>query len=345
MAVALVAGPIFPTAIWLGSYVLLSRLVGEPIASLAYPLGFGALVGGWLTCGAFLWGMFRGGATKSKRGLWIGSAWLTLLGVVLLTPLSLSVGVWGAIGEASFPGERLVSSVSSRYFLKAGRVAYSQAGTCMSSCEAVVGADPDSFRPIGERFAVDIRKVYCEALPLREEKPENFRVLAGDYARGSQGIYFGCERLPADADSFTTTAFTFESNPLHFGRDSKDIYCKNRRIAASSAHFVPLQFEGYYGDDTDVYQMVDCTPLRVERSTFEFVLYLDGTPTGDARDAHKVVSFFTDISKADPATFRYPCAGENKGVYAMDSQHVYHLHRAIQGAHPLSFAWPSDCHP
>jgi hypothetical protein len=338
LTIALLAGPVVPPLTFVASYWLLTW-IGEPLALLTFPLGLLVFVFAWPITACFF-----NGAFKKTRGL---QREITtsgaVLGALLVAPVLYSVAAWFPIAYGSSPGQPISPGPSPSYFARRGHVVYSSSGNCMVSCDTIAGANPKAFKQIGKHFAVAAERVYCEERILSGERPADFHVLRGDYARGRLGVYFLCKRLPAEAQSFEVHEFTFESKREHFGLDAKHIYCEGAQLGPRAPDFGPLEHDGYYANGTSVYEMSRCRRISDDRATFAFVRHTDGTFTSVARDAHHVISIFSDFANADPNSFRFPCSGEHKDEYAVDAQHVFRWTRVIPGAHPSTFPFPSDC--
>jgi DKNYY family len=203
-------------------------------------------------------------------------------------------------------------------------------GIGSSATVEVVGADADSFDPLGNTYARDRSRVYHQGQVLADADPSSFDLIDHNHAKDRSHVWYG-DHLVSD-------------DPTHFvlldggmAKDSKAVYCDDGEVLTDDpAHFEILRASdtdtgtSYTKDSRTVYH--HCQPIPgADVATFRL---LDTGFFGYAVDARHVYLYENTIPGADPRTFRILY---NNEWCAADDQHAYKRDAVIPNVNPAAF--------
>ncbi|MET0208877.1 MAG: DKNYY domain-containing protein [Burkholderiaceae bacterium] len=166
--------------------------------------------------------------------------------------------------------------------------------------------DTASFQPLGDRFAHDARRGYCDGAEIAGSDGASFTVVADHEARDRYHVYH-CDTYRKGQEYWTVSHLRI-----------------TRIEGADPATYVSLG-HGYARDQRRVYAEGTAFTVR-DAASFE---PLEG---GYARDPQRGYHALVELRGSHGPSFRVLGRG-----YAADAKHVWHLGEPVAGADPASF--------
>lgn len=177
------------------------------------------------------------------------------------------------------------------------------------------GADPQSFEWLQENYSRDKQHVYLESFLLPDSDAQTFEILEGCYSRDAKQVYF-CEHVVSqDPKHFE---FIKWKNRILFGKDSKSVYNRQKRLEGADPETFTIVSEYYAKDKKGVWYLDVISFTRIENTDFESFVALDRYYSKDKNHV-----YYKDeiLQGADVATFRQ-CQGK-PASYWVDKNQVY----------------------
>ncbi|MCD6067278.1 MAG: hypothetical protein K0S33_2104 [Bacteroidetes bacterium] len=186
------------------------------------------------------------------------------------------------------------------------------------------GADPNSFKPIGEDYGKDARSVYRYAEKIPGADPASFKLLPDKpYAKDRNDYYFEAKPLQVnDMNSFRLLAS--ENMYDYRAKDKTHYYIESKKFLLADYESFTLLRNGFALDTVNVYRL-DSIVVGADPQTFKVL------SDEWAKDRSACYYYGKAIAGIDVSSFEALGAS-----YAKDKNNVYFNYWIMEGADPAT---------